>query len=40
MRAEGEKSLLEREYVEGGPRKLAMENINALDDEGRFRPAI
>lgn len=34
-RGGGENALLEREYVEAGPRKLAMEKISAMDDEGR-----
>ena len=36
----GMKTLPKRQYVEGGPRKLALEKISSMDDEGRFRPAF
>ena len=36
----GVKTLPERQDVEGGPRKLAMEKISLMDDGGKFRPAF
>ena len=39
-RGGGENTLAEREYVEGGHRKLAREKLSAMDDDSRFRPAF
>jgi hypothetical protein len=33
-------ALPEREYAEGGPRKLAKGKISAMDDKGKFRPTF